>query len=279
MFAILFLLYTSYVTLKLLMNTFMDYVRIENENKMKSSSDSEAESEASEDEEDSEVVDNNIDNVSSSDDENDDENEEESDENDDETQLEEKNEEDIDLDKELIDQIREHKYDDDRGVYKRQFDFDEEPGRDYKIDEHGNIVYGCGYVGAPILPRRNLGICPKEFCKEYVFIKKTNRFKIFTKVLKNTSCEYIKELIDLLIDYEKTTPDFDKPESLISILERHVKTQLDKAFPRSYYTYCQYKYLKQLSEIMSLESKRAMFNDVLKQIKEVNDFCSEFQML
>ena len=34
----------------------------------------------------------------------------------------------------------------------RRYDYDPEPGNDFTYDEHGNVIYGRGYIGPPRRP-------------------------------------------------------------------------------------------------------------------------------
>ena len=92
----------------------------------------------------------------------------------------------------------------------RDYDYDPEPGNDFTYDDHGNVIYGRGHVGAPRLPFRQYGMNVKDFLQEYIKIEEQTR-TIFLKNPESKTCDEIKVLTTILNIYEQDK-DKDKLE-------------------------------------------------------------------
>ena len=84
----------------------------------------------------------------------------------------------------------------------RDYDYDPEPGNDFTYDEHGNVIYGRGHVGAPRLPFRQYGMNVNDFTEEYLKIDKISRL-LFVNNPNELYSDEIKILITILSIYEK----------------------------------------------------------------------------
>lgn len=74
-------------------------------------------------------------------------------------------------------------------------------GLDFTYDEHGNVIYGSEFCGAPILPSKRYGLTVKDFINKYFDINTEIRLKFFKEHPNNLS-EDIKTLINILKKYE-----------------------------------------------------------------------------
>ena len=92
----------------------------------------------------------------------------------------------------------------------RDYDYDPEPGNDFTYDDHGNVIYGRGHIGAPRLPFRQYGMNVKDFLQEYLKIEQEIRTLFFKNPSSNVSDE-IKVLTTILNIYEEDK-DKDKLE-------------------------------------------------------------------
>jgi hypothetical protein len=124
--------------------------------------------------------------------------------------------------------------------FKREYDYDPEPGMDFTHDEHGNIFYGRGFSGAPRLPYRNLGMDAKEFVEKYEKIDKKYRLEFLNDDRSNISYEF-NMIIFYLENYEK---DQDK-NTLIKKLSEIAK----KFIPDRSYSY-QLKYFLEIYKMI-----------------------------
>ena len=88
------------------------------------------------------------------------------------------------------------------------YEFDIEPGNDYIVDKHGNIIYGEGYVGAYILPKSG-GINTRDFLEFYFTINEV----ICKSLLQSLSREFLK---------------VKEVEYIVTILRKHVNNELEK---------------------------------------------------
>ena len=61
-------------------------------------------------------------------------------------------------------------------MLEKDYDYDSEPGRDFTYDDHGNVIYGRGYIGAPRLPCRSLGLDSRDFVDKYIKINEEIRY-------------------------------------------------------------------------------------------------------
>jgi hypothetical protein len=87
-------------------------------------------------------------------------------------------------------------------MFTREYDYDPEPGNDFTYDEHGNIIYGIGFIGAPRIPMRQYGLNVDDFIEEYLKIDKNIRLSFLDKPFDNYS-DRIKNLIGILRHYEQ----------------------------------------------------------------------------
>ncbi len=87
-------------------------------------------------------------------------------------------------------------------MFTREYDYDHEPGNDFTYDEHGNIIYGIGFIGAPRIPMRQYGLNVDDFIEEYLKIDKNIRLSFLDKPSDNYS-DRIKNLIGILRHYEQ----------------------------------------------------------------------------
>jgi hypothetical protein len=142
--------------------------------------------------------------------------------------------------------------------YHEYHEFDEEPGRDFIRDEHGNVIYGFGYTGAPLIPWSHFGLSPVEFIKFYKSVNKLER-QSFIKDY-TTQTDEMKYIIKLLKTFESS----ESSEKLLQELNKLAK----ECAPRAYHP--QLKYLKEIKDDMiniSYKKKwRQEFQKVLTSI-------------
>lgn len=142
--------------------------------------------------------------------------------------------------------------------FRKYHEFDDEPGRDFIRDEHGNVIYGFGYTGAPLLPWCHLGLSPVEFIKFYKSINKEER-QGFIKDY-NPQTDEMRYIIDLLKSFEFS----EKEENLLQELNKFAK----ECAPRAYHP--QLKYLKEIKDdIVNISYQkrwRQVFQKVLNSI-------------
>jgi len=144
-------------------------------------------------------------------------------------------------------------------TYRKQYEFDEESGRDFIIDEHGNIIYGFGYIGAPLLPWSNIGLTPVNFIKFYLSQEKRQSF------INNHNSSYneTKYILNLLKTFESNILKDDK--KLLQDLNNFAK----ECAPRAYHP--QLKFLKEIKDDMIIYFQQQLwkerFSNVLHSIR------------
>ncbi len=87
-------------------------------------------------------------------------------------------------------------------MFGREYDYDPEPGNDFTYDEHGNVIYGIGFIGAPRIPMRQYGLNVDDFIKEYLKIDKNVRLSFLNKPSDNYT-DRIRNLVVILKHYEE----------------------------------------------------------------------------
>ena len=148
-------------------------------------------------------------------------------------------------------------------MFEKDYDYNPEPGNDFTYDEHGNVFYGRGFVGAPRLPCRSLGLDAREFVKKYIEFDEQIRLDFLNKD-NDSNLSYELTLIKFILeDYEK---DKDK-ESLIKRLDEIARRYI----PHRSYSY-QLKYFLELYQILRIkkESKLIKSLPTLEQFLESN---------
>jgi hypothetical protein len=98
-----------------------------------------------------------------------------------------------------------------------RYDYDPEHGNDFTYDEHGNVIYGRGYIGPPRRPM-HYGLDVKNFLEEYLKIDKISRVLYLNSPDKDISDE-LKVLITILRIYEEN----DNKNRLKENLKRFVR--------------------------------------------------------
>jgi hypothetical protein len=69
----------------------------------------------------------------------------------------------------------------------KSYDYDPENGNDYTIDDHGNIIYGKGYIGAKLLPKQHLGLSVDDFITKYLNFEEKIRLEYLYKESLNSN--------------------------------------------------------------------------------------------
>ena len=130
-------------------------------------------------------------------------------------------------------------------MLEKDYDYDSEPGRDFTYDDHGNVIYGRGYIGAPRLPCRSLGLDAREFVKKYIEFDEQIRLDFLNedKIIYSYELNLIKFILE---DYEK---DKNK-EILIKRLDDVAK----KYIPQRSYSY-QLNHFLELYQILVIRSE------------------------
>ena len=83
----------------------------------------------------------------------------------------------------------------------KSYDYDPEPGNDFTYDEHGNVIYGRGYIGPSRIPMY-YGLDINNFFTEYIKIDKISRVLYLNSPNKDISDE-LQILITILRIYEE----------------------------------------------------------------------------
>jgi hypothetical protein len=131
--------------------------------------------------------------------------------------------------------------------FQKYHEFDEEPGRDFIRDEHGNVIYGFGYTGAPLIPWSQFGLSPVEFIKFYKSVNKLERQNFIKDY--TTQTDEMKYIIKLLKTFESSefsefSESFKNEDQLLQELNKLAK----ECAPRAYHP--QLKYLKEIKDDM-----------------------------
>ena len=153
---------------------------------------------------------------------------------------------------------------------EKNYVFAFEPGNDFIYDNHGNIIYGKGYIGAKRLPHKSSGLDAIDFTDKYVEIDD----KIRLDFLKDDNISYSYEINLIkpaLEEYEK-----EKHVSPLSSKNNLIK-KLDK-IAKDFIPYIsdsyQLKYLLELYNILKARNEfkikeNEMNNDIYPSL---NDF-------
>ena len=103
-------------------------------------------------------------------------------------------------------------------------DPDLETGNDFSYDEHGNVIYGENYIGAPRLPNTSRGLNYTNFKKMYFSFNKSIRTKTIHKLKENIDVNhYLFSLVDILSYYEN---DDISNSKFPNTFEYHVQSYL-----------------------------------------------------
>jgi hypothetical protein len=146
-------------------------------------------------------------------------------------------------------------------TYRKQYEFDEEPGRDFIRDDHGNIIYGFGYIGAPLLPWSNIGLTPVSFIKFYLSQNIEQRQSFINNYYYSSN--EAKYILNLLKTFEST--DLNKNEE---VLLQDLNNFTKECAPLAYHP--QLKFLKEIKDDMinyfQQQLWKERFNNVLHSI-------------
>lgn len=127
-------------------------------------------------------------------------------------------------------------------MFTREYDYDPEPGNDFTYDEHGNVIYGRGFIGAPRRPYHLSGLNVDDFIGSYLRIDKNIR-NTFLKNLHDDLSQQLKDLCVILNNYE-----IDEDNKVFhNSLERFIADNLPTF--RNFY-YPQLKYFRELLNLM-----------------------------
>lgn len=138
----------------------------------------------------------------------------------------------------------------------RDYDYDPEPGNDFTYDDHGNVIYGRGFVGAPRLPFKQYGMNVKDFIQEYIKIEQEIRTRFFKNPESNL-CDEMKVLSTILTIYEQDR-DKDKLEINLNKFVRYC-LQSERNF-----SYPQLKYFREMIKIIKRIDIYNMLLDVIE---------------
>lgn len=101
-------------------------------------------------------------------------------------------------------------------------DYDEEPGNDWTYDEHGNVIYGKGFVGAPRRPASHIALTCNQFLRKYMVFDKKTRLAILTRKKQKTFNEPLEKLIYLLYKHETSKTLFHLENDLRQYAKTYV---------------------------------------------------------
>lgn len=148
--------------------------------------------------------------------------------------------------------------------FQKYYEFDNEPGRDFIRDEHGNVIYGFGYTGAPLLPWSHFGISPVEFIKFYKSVSKEERQDFIKHYIPQTY--EMCYIINLLKTFELSElSELSKnEENLLQELKKFAK----ECAPRAYHP--QLKYLKEIKDdIVNISFKKQWKQEFQKVLTSI----------
>lgn len=100
----------------------------------------------------------------------------------------------------------ESKEDDEKSInYRKYYDYDPEPGNDFTYDEHGNVIYGIGFCGAPRQPFYMYGMSPNKFIEKYTSVDKKYRKRFLENLDRNfyQVCPEVIIICDFCKDFER----------------------------------------------------------------------------
>jgi hypothetical protein len=150
-------------------------------------------------------------------------------------------------------------------------DYSLSPGLRYKVDEHGNIDYLQGYSGAPLLPRKNMGMNAIDFVNKYTLINKFMRsYYLYNISRKKIYGEY-KEILEILINYEKYINIYDNKKLLFNIMCYYANKSI---YNKRNSNYTQNKYFKEIFEMIEYEKQNVNCYYYLLYIIK-NAFCKK----
>jgi hypothetical protein len=133
----------------------------------------------------------------------------------------------------------------------KKYEFHPERAMDFIYDEHGNVIYGFGFSGAPRLPRKNMGMNVDDFAGNYIKVKKYIRKNFLLTLEKTDTTKEEKLIIIALKSYEDNNSMDELITKLNDIAVKHVDPRV--------YCYPQLKYFLQyhimLSEYASIKEK------------------------
>lgn len=133
----------------------------------------------------------------------------------------------------------------------KRYEFYPERGMDFIYDEHGNVIYGFGFSGAPRLPRKNMGMNVDDFINNYIKVKKYIRKNFLDTLEKADNKPEEKLIIAALKSYEYTNSMDELTAKLNEIAVKHVDPRV--------YCYPQLKFFLQfhimLAEYASIKEK------------------------
>jgi hypothetical protein len=133
----------------------------------------------------------------------------------------------------------------------KKYEFHPERAMDFIYDEHGNVIYGFGFSGAPRLPRKNMGMNVDDFVGNYIKVKKYIRKNFLLTLEKTDTTKEEKLIIIVLKSYEDNNSMDELITKLNGIAVKHVDPRV--------YCYPQLKYFLQyhimLSEYASIKEK------------------------
>ena len=98
-----------------------------------------------------------------------------------------------------------------------RYDYDPEPGNDFTYDEHGNVIYGRGYIGPPRRPMY-YGLDVNNFLEEYLKIDKISRV-----LYLNSPDKDIRDELQILITILRIYEENDNKNRLKQNLKRFMR--------------------------------------------------------
>jgi len=112
-----------------------------------------------------------------------------------------------------------------------------EPGNDFYYDEHGNVIYGKNYIGAPRRPDTTKGMSFNVFKKLYFSIDKSIRRRTLNNLKKTLSdkTHYLSSLLNILQEYENNYQKEDVVIFTYNVLQYVKKTVGEEQGQLSYF--------------------------------------------